>query len=113
MAQPAVDPGSPVPFTEAIINLSLTAAQGTIIAAVANRQIYIFGLFLTNSVPASTFQFQDGNTNLTGLLSLVNGLLVLPYEFKPWFETSVGNAFNVTTTGAATQLSGRIYYAVE
>jgi hypothetical protein len=87
------------------------AASGALIAGVAGQIIRVYRMLIVN-VTAVTVQFQDGATNLTGVMSLpATGILSYPMDGNPWFTTSPGNAFNIAL-GGAIQVSGSIYFTV-
>lgn len=102
---------APTPrFQSASINVA-TAADQTIVGAVAGQAIQIVGLVLV-AAGAVTVTPKDGSTALTGAISLVAGqpfILVPERAVIPWFTTTAGQAF-VLNLGGAVQVSGRVYY---
>jgi len=90
--------------------LSGTSTLG--IAAVTKTIIRVYALFVSVAT-ATTIEFEDGSTGLSGAMTLASGIpLVLPFNGYPYFVTSAGNAFNVVP-GGSVQTSGTIYYTLD
>jgi hypothetical protein len=98
-------------LTVAAISAATSGAANTLVAATAGAIIRVYKLLLV-PITAVTVQFLDGTNVLTGIMSLAaTAQLILPFDTKPWFTTSAGNAFNMTL-GGGVQCSGMIYYTV-
>lgn len=89
-----------------------TAAQQTVVTGVATQKIRVHAVVLV-AAGATTVQFQSGNNNLSGVMSLITGtpLVLNANENLPWFVTNAGESFNITN-GAAIQVSGFILYTI-
>jgi hypothetical protein len=87
------------------------AASGdnTIVAAVANKRIYIFRLYFILGA-ASNITFKTGTTALSGALPFQanQGMILDPTEC-PWHQTDVGSAFILNSSNAV-QVSGSVGY---
>ena len=86
-------------------------ASGTniVLPGITGVQNRIYRVELT-AASATTVQFQDGATNLSGAMSLAAGTpLALLMDGYPWFTCSSGNAFNISL-GGAVQVAGEIAY---
>ncbi len=85
------------------------AGQTALIAGVNGQVIRVYRLVFSVSVD-TTVKLQDGNTDLTGFLTLKSGSgLTLDFDGEPWFTGTAGNALNINQSAGA-QISGRIYY---
>jgi hypothetical protein len=100
---------SPQPgyLTAVSINATTTVAAP---AGTTGLKVRVYRAWLSSGQGVtSTITFQDGSTNLSGAIPLINGQqLVLDNTGEPWFVTSLGNAFNISISG--TQVSGMLYY---
>lgn len=90
------------------------AGSGTVIAAVANKRIAVFGMHLNLSA-AGGVSVQELTTagatvtNQTGSIALASGIpLTLPYQNYPWYTAAVGNSLFFSLTGA--NAAGRVIY---
>lgn len=100
------------PLTEAAINFANTG-DNTIVAGVIGSGIYVFKYFLVVT-SATVLTFWDGSSvsgnQLTGPISLIaNEAMVFTFDTRPWYSTTVGNAFVINASNGA-QVSGRVYY---
>lgn len=89
------------------------SGNNTLVAAIASKRIRVHSLWMVaTGAVAATFQTGAGGTALSGAMSLAaNGGLVLPYNEKGWFETSIGQLLNLSL-GGAVQVSGGLGYSV-
>ncbi len=100
------------PLTEAAINFA-SGADNTIVAGVSGQGIYVFKYFLVVGA-AVNLTFWDGpsasGTALTGPIDLAaNEAMVFTFDTRPWYSTTVGNAFVIQANNGS-QVSGRVYY---
>ena len=96
---------------QAAINIA-GAGDNTIIPGVAGKLTTIVGLVLVNNIGTTSITVKDGATVLTGAMLLAAGIpLVLPVDATvDWFQSTVaGNNF-ILNLGAATQVSGMVWY---
>lgn len=99
-------------LSEAAINYS--TLSGTVVAAVAGKRIYVFGMHV-QCAGACAITIQDLGANSTvsqtGAMTFTTGVpLTLPYQEYPWYTVQSGNALIFTGSGATAQVSGRIIY---
>jgi hypothetical protein len=102
-----------VVLKQADINIA-ASGDNTVIAAVSGKQIIVYKMwFVTNA--AVNVQFKDGaSTAFNGFAVPFTGQgssLTFQFDGKSYFETTAGNAFIINLSGA-TQITGRIYYAL-
>jgi hypothetical protein len=90
------------------INFS-TSGANSIVAGVAAQIIRVYRIIAM--VGGSTsLTFEDGTTALSGPLPFAtNEAIVLTFDTKPWYITSVGNPFQINSSSAV-QVSGTVYY---
>lgn len=91
-----------------------TNGDNTIIAAVADRRIYVWKIWLVAS-GAVNATFKDGSTALNSIaldFAAAGQTLSIPYDGEPIFKTTMGNAFKINLSGAVAVV-GRIYYTYE
>jgi hypothetical protein len=94
----------------AVINAA-TAADHTIIAAVAAQRIRIYGIWIW-STGTTAVTPKSGSTALSGPIAMVaqSHFDKEPRrDQEPWFTCGVNEAF-VLTNGSAIQISGVVYY---
>lgn len=90
------------------------AASGTLITGHAGQYYNIYG-FVIVSAGTVTAKFQDGNTDLTGAMSMVVGVPIMAWPIVsegvrvPWFQTASGNDFKIVL-GTGVQVSGFLLY---
>ncbi|MAH47362.1 hypothetical protein CMI37_16170 [Candidatus Pacearchaeota archaeon] len=89
------------------------AADGTreVVAAVTGSKIRVLALVADQQADAAaTMQFKSATTAIMGELVSANTkmLVVLPFSSAGWFETSAGEALQVTTAG--TDVTGCLVY---
>lgn len=97
-----------VALEEIEINFS-SSGDNIIVSAVPNQAVYVFKYFLVVA-SATNLIFKDGSTALTGAIDMVaNGSIVFDFDTRPWFSTSIGNAFVINSSNAV-QVGGRLYY---
>jgi hypothetical protein len=91
------------------INIS-SAGNNTVIFGTAGTLIRIYKIFFI-AAGATTITFQDGaSTALSGPVSFsTNEGIVLDFDTKPWFQTTLGNDF-VMNLGSAVTVAGTAYY---
>ena len=98
-------------YTLQVAVVSATATSTAAIAATASNFIRVYKMMLV-AATATTVKFQDGTTDLTGLMTLgAGGGILLDLDGQPWFTCSVGAQFTVAQSGSS-QLSGAIYYTL-
>lgn len=99
---------SPTYLTAAAISVNATGATA-LVAGVSLMKVRVFRIAFVVTA-ATTVTLQDGTTNLSGPIPLgANGAVTLDNSGDPWFTTSLGNAFNLSSA-VATQISGMLYY---
>jgi len=100
-------PANDQPYSLAVVSAATTTIAT--VAALTGQTVRVYKVFLVAST-ATTLGFADGSTALSGGLSiLANGSVTLGADGTPWFQTSSGNAFNITNSAGA-QISGTVYY---
>ncbi len=103
-------------FESAVVNLAASTANQELIAAPgADKQIWVYGLFMMANTAAGTVVLQDeDDTALTGTMAVSDeGGFVLPVSGHfaiPWFKVATNKALEADT-GACT-LDGVITYAI-
>lgn len=86
-----------------------TSGSNAIVAGVTGQQVRVYKIFLVTT-GANTVTFQDGTTAISGAVGLPsNGSIALDMDGTPWFTTSPGAAFNISTSGA-TAIGGVAYF---
>lgn len=88
-----------------------TAASNAIVAPVTGKRVRILGGFII--VAASvvvTFEDSDG-TNLTGAMTMGEGVVMPISSYLGYMETAVGKGFNMLL-GGAVQVSGGVTYVL-
>lgn len=111
-------PGSPIidSFSSAVVNLAASTNDQELVAAPgANKQIWVYGLFMMADTAAGTVTLQDeDDTALSGTMAVSDeGGWVLPMSGNfamPWIKVATGKALEADT-GACT-VDGIITYAV-
>src|SRR5260221_12217758 len=88
-------------LSEAAINY--VTLSGTVVAALAGKRIYVFGMHVV-AAGSATVTIQDLGANATvsqtGPMAFIAGTpLVLPYQEYPWYTVQSGNALIFTGTG--------------
>lgn len=93
-----------------VVNLTL-GGDNTVIAGVGGQTIRVHRLYLS-SLLANDIIIKDGaGTALTGTIHLNPGeVFMLDFSGRPWFKTSVGNAF-IIYSAVVTTVGGRVEYA--
>lgn len=88
------------------------AGTTTIVGAVAGKRVKVTGYVVVMG-GAGTVKFVSGSTDITGTMSFGanGGVSVGGTEFSPAFETGVGEALKIVTTGAAG--NGHLSYFLE
>ena len=100
-------PSETQPYSVAIV--SGTAATQTIVPAVVGQVVKVYSFYLVSSGTATVTPL-DGSTALSGGVPLVaNGSWTLASDGIPWFVTSPGNAFQLSSTAGIT-ITGAVYY---
>lgn len=111
-------PGNPVvdSFTSAVVNLAASTADQELIATPgANKQIWVFGLFMMADTAAGTVTLQDeDDTALSGTMAISDEggwVLSMSGNFAmPWIKVATNKALECDT-GACT-VDGIITYAI-
>ncbi len=111
-------PGSPSidSYAHAVVNLAASTADQELIAAPgADKQIWVYGLFMMADTADGTVTLQDeDNTPLSGTMAISDeGGWVLPMSGNfsmPWLKVATNKALEADT-GACT-VDGIITYAV-
>ena len=111
-------PGNPTvdSFSSAAVNLAASTADQSLVAAPgANKQIWVYGLFILADTAAGTVALQDeDNTALSGVMAVSDeGGFVLPMSGNfamPWIKVATNKALECDT-GACT-VDGVITYAI-
>ena len=111
-------PGSPTvdSFASAVVDLAASTADQSLVAAPgANKQIWVYGLFMMADTAAGTVTLQDeDDTALSGTMAVSDeGGWVLPMSGNfsmPWIKVATNKALEADT-GACT-VDGIITYAV-
>ena len=111
-------PGSPSvdSFASAVVDLAASTANQSLIAAPgANKQIWVYGLFMMADTAAGTVTLQDeDDTALSGTMAVSDeGGWVLPMSGNfamPWLKVATNKALEADT-GACT-VDGIIAYAI-
>lgn len=86
-----------------------TSGSNAIVAGVAGQVVRVYKIILVTT-GANTLTFLDGTTAISGGFGLPsNGSIALDMDGTPWFSTSAGNAFNISTSGA-TAIGGVAYF---
>jgi hypothetical protein len=84
----------------------------TLISGTSGKRIRVIALFCVCGATATTIQFYDGSTAITGTIpNGANGGMVLPFNPVGWFQTSAGNALAVST-GAGSNTSINLVYVL-
>jgi len=112
-------PGNPTvdSFQSAVVDLAATTANQVLIAAPgANKQLWIYGLFMMADTAAGTVTLQDeDDTALTGTMAVSDeGGWVWPMSGNfsmPWLKVPTNKALEADTAGACT-VDGAITYAI-
>lgn len=103
-------------FASAKIDLAASTANQVLVAAPgANKQIWVFGIFMMADTAAGTVTLQDeDDTALSGTMAVSDeGGWVLPMSGNfsmPWIKVATGKALEADT-GACT-VDGIITYAI-
>lgn len=93
------------------------SAGGTLelVAAATGEKVKVMAMCLTLASP-TTLDFKSASTSLTGPLALstinLDPLSFVDMEVEPWFQTTAGEALNLTF-GAAVRCTGIIFYVQE
>ncbi|MFH1484743.1 MAG: hypothetical protein ABIH46_01610 [Chloroflexota bacterium] len=110
-------PGNPSidSFTHAALSLAAAANQQMIAAPGANKQIWVYGLFMMADTGAGTVALQDeDDTAITGSLAVSDeGGWVLPISGNfamPWFKVATNKALEADM--ATCTIGGIVAYAV-
>ena len=111
-------PGNPTvdSYASAVVNLAASTANQVLVAAPgANKQIWVYGLFMMADTAAGTVTLQDeDDTALSGTMPVSDeGGWVLPMSGNfamPWIKVATNKALECDT-GAAT-IDGIITYAI-
>ena len=99
--------------TDAVISeVEVGDATSTIIAATAGKAIRVLGYVLTVSA-ATTLQWKSGTTAKSGVMTLSTGISSPGHVDSRSFQCAVGEALNMTTTGAVTVAGHLTYQIVE
>lgn len=91
-----------------------SAADNTLVALVAAKQIRVLSLVLVASGGANNARLESGTggTALTGVMNLAaNGQLILQYNDAGWCETAAGVLLNLELS-AATAVGGMLVYSL-
>lgn len=99
-------------LTPTKVKISIASATTTtLVALVAGKKIRILSLYLVSAAANTvTLQSHTTTTNSDGGLSYAaNGGIVLPFNPLGWFDTTVGEALDMVTSGAG-QVSGQFSY---
>lgn len=100
------------PLTPTKVKINKAAASTTeLVALVAAKKIRILSMYLV-STAANTVTLLSHTTtanNDGGLAYAANGGLVLPFNPIGWFDTTAGEALDITCSGAG-QVSGQLVY---
>ena len=100
-------PANDQPYSVAVVSAATTTIA--LVAGLTGQTVRAYKIFLVAST-ATTLAFADGTTPLSGGLSiLANGSITLGADGTPWFQSSSGNALNITNSAPA-QISGTVYY---
>lgn len=92
-----------------VINTS-TATTTTLIAAVANQTISVYGWEIFCNGANSLTIIDSTPTTLVPIQAFVASQgLIRDLRSQPWFSTAVGKSLQLTTS-AAQQCSGNVYY---
>lgn len=85
-----------------------------LLAAIARHKLIVMQLAMVCGDTSTTIQFESGTTTgITPVFDLgVNGVVVLPYSPKGWFETAIGESLTATT-GAGSAVALLIGYAID
>ena len=111
-------PGNPVvdSYANAVVDLAASGANQSLVAAPgANKQIWVYGLFMMADTAAGTVTLQDeDDTALSGTMAVSDeGGWVLPMSGNfamPWIKVATNKALEADT-GAAT-IDGILTYAI-
>ena len=111
-------PGNPVvdSYANAVVDLAASGANQVLVAAPgANKQIWVYGLFMMADTAAGTVTLQDeDDTALSGTMAVSDeGGWVLPMSGNfamPWIKVATNKALEADT-GACT-VGGILTYAV-
>jgi len=111
-------PGNPTvdSYASAVVNLAASTANQVLVAAPgANKQIWVYGLFMMADTAAGTVTLQDeDDTALSGTMAVSDeGGWVLPLSGNfamPWIKVATNKALECDT-GTAT-IDGIITYAI-
>lgn len=88
-----------------------TLGSNQVVAAVTGARIRVLSLAAITTA-ANSVKFMSASTDISATFPLAaNGGLVLPFNEHGWFETAVGEAFNVNLS-AATATGISIQYIV-
>ena len=96
----------------AIISASVIG-DNTLVSAVADKSIYVLGLFFICSTAISArFESGAGGTALTGVMPFpANGGVVLPFNPGSWFNTASNTLLNLELSVAASgTVAGALQY---
>lgn len=86
------------------------SATGDLIAAVAGRRIYVYGLWIYNSTAAQTITINDGTTTFLSATTLSPGIVIDANQTdRPLFVTKSGGAL-IATLVAGTNVSFYVQY---
>ena len=111
-------PGNPVvdSYANAVVNLAASGANQVLVAAPgANKQIWVYGLFMMADAAAGTVTLQDeDDTALSGTMAVSDeGGWVLPMSGNfamPWVKVATNKALEADT--GACSVDGILTYAV-
>lgn len=113
-----IGPGNPVvdSYGQAVVDLAASTANQELVAAPgANKQIWVYGLFMMANTAAGTVTLQDeDDTALSGTMAVSDeGGWVLPLSGNfamPWIKVATGKALEADT-GACT-IDGILCYGI-
>lgn len=85
------------------------AATAEIVAAVTGKRIRVLAYTLVASGGANSVNWENGTTDITGVMDLPNDTSLSASSPDGLFETSVGTALQLTQS-AATLVAGHVTY---
>lgn len=88
-------------------NISATATDDSIVAAVANKKLRVIALAVVCGATATTITFNSKGSGAGTAISMAfqnaaNGGEILPLNEQGWFETNSGEALTATTGAGST-----------
>lgn len=92
---------------------AFTAASKEVVAAVSGFKIRVLSYFLCEAAggTAEALNWEDGTTDISGVFTPAAGTpIVGPWNPHGHFETSAGNALNITKSSTTISVAGYLTY---